>query len=77
MKPETYSEEFRKTMGKEKALQIAERCYKESMPENWGSLPESPVFHKRNKQNQIFLDEKHLRANNNWWKHVYFILKKK
>lgn len=75
MTPENYSKALTKSIGKEAAYRLAEKCYKQTAKENWKDIPEG-VYHIKNRQSRLVLDERTLTTVFEWWKHVFFILKK-
>ncbi len=83
MNPKTYAEELYNTWtiskeGPGQALKIAKRCFDASDPKNWVELPIGPVFASKGYGSDRWdLKTKELKKTHEFWKHVYYNLKKK
>lgn len=75
MTPETYSQALTKSIGREAAFKLAEKCFKQTAKENWADIPDG-LYRIKNKSSRLVLDETYLANLHLWWKHVFFILKK-
>lgn len=75
---ELYINWMRSREGVEHALKLAKRNMDGSDPKNWVELPTGPVYMVKGYGSDRWeLKTKELRKTHEFWKHVYYILKKK
>ena len=80
MKPEVYANSLKRTNGLQQATKIAEHNMKNTMPSEWNGVVNkegsSTIFTVSKRPGKFERDKICLPKLNNFWKHVYHILKK-
>jgi hypothetical protein len=76
MSTKQFANDLKRANGIEKALKIAERSANATKPAIRHSLPNGPVFYKKDKQGNEGLEEKELNKTYAFWVEVAGILRK-
>jgi len=75
--PRTFAESFRKSIGFDRALFVAEMRMRDTAPSNWSLIPNSSVFNYSDKRKNKELDTKRLTSIHGFWTEVFHIIKKR
>lgn len=76
MNSKTFTHDFQKNLGLDKAQKIAKRSLDATTKASVSGLPQGDVFYKKNHKGQVSMEERYYARLNGFWSDVYNILKK-